>query len=40
MDSVPYLTHLDFMKGICEFNELCDYVALDLTHDRESAGII
>lgn len=21
-------------------NELCDYVALDLTHDKESAGII
>ncbi len=38
-DNVPYLTHQDFIKGVKELNELCDYVALDLTHDRESAGV-
>ena len=40
MDSVPYLTHLDFIKGVRELNELCDYVSIDLTNDGESAGII
>jgi hypothetical protein len=39
MDSVPYLTHLDFVKGVREFNELCDYVTIDLTHDVKSSGI-
>lgn len=40
MDSVPYLTHLDFVKGVRELNELCDYVAVDLTYDGSSAGIL
>lgn len=40
MDSIPYLTHLDFVKGVKELNELCDYVALDLTHDAKSSGIL
>lgn len=33
MDNVPYLTHSDFVKGVRELNELCDYVAIDITHD-------
>lgn len=39
IDSVPYLTHLDFVKGVRELNELCDYVAIDLTSETGSAGI-
>jgi len=39
MDSIPYLTHLDFVKGVRELNELVDYVAVDLSHDAQSAGI-
>ena len=39
MDSIPYLTHLDFVKGVKELNELVDYVSLDLTHDTTAAGI-
>jgi len=31
IDSVPYLTHMDFCKGIKELNELCDYVSIDLS---------
>jgi hypothetical protein len=40
LDSIPYLAHLDFVKGIKELNELCDYVSIDLTHDLQSAGIV
>lgn len=39
MDSIPYLTHQDFTKAVRELNEICDYVALDLTYDKNSAGI-
>lgn len=39
-DSVPYLTHLDFVKGIRELTEMCDYVVLNLTEDISSSGII
>lgn len=39
MNSVPYLAHLDFVKGIREFTELCDYVSLDLTNQSSSSGI-
>lgn len=31
IDSVPYLTHLDYLKGVKEMAEVSDYVALDLT---------
>jgi hypothetical protein len=31
IDSVPYLTHLDYVKGVKEMAEVSDYVALDLT---------
>ena len=40
MNSVPYLSHLDFLKGIREFNELCDYVVLDLSTEANSSGIL
>jgi hypothetical protein len=40
MNSVPYLAHLDFLKGIKEFNELCDYVVLDLATEANSSGIL
>ena len=40
MDNVPYLTHMDFVKGVRELNELCDYLAIDLTHDIQASGII
>lgn len=39
MNSVPYLSHLDFVKGIRELTELCDYVCLDLSSNTASAGI-
>ena len=32
-NSVPYLAHLDFVKGIRELTELCDYVSLDLSSE-------
>lgn len=38
IDSVPYLTHLDYVKGVKEMAEVCDYVALDLTQ-TQSSGI-
>lgn len=40
MDSVPYLTHLDYVKGVRELNELCDYVSIDLTCNGTSSGIM
>lgn len=40
IDSVPYLTHMDFCKGIKELNELCDYVSIDLSREVSSAGIM
>lgn len=39
MNSVPYLAHLDFIKGIRELTELCDYVCLDLGSEATLAGI-
>jgi dihydroorotate dehydrogenase len=39
-NSVPYLAHLDFVKGIRELTELCDYVSLDLSSEASSAGIM
>ena len=39
MNSVPYLSHLDFVKGIRELNELCDYVCIDLSSSAASSGI-
>lgn len=39
LDSVPYLTHMDFCKGIKELNELCDYVSIDLSREAATAGV-
>lgn len=38
-DSVPYLVHQDFTKGLKEFTELADYVTLNLTDDIDSNGL-
>lgn len=43
LDSVPYLTHQDFVKQIKELTELCDYVVVSLasggTGNAKSNGL-
>lgn len=38
-ESVPYLTHSDFVKNIKELTDFCDYAVINLTHDKNSSGI-
>lgn len=38
-NSVPYLTHQDFQKCIKELTDFCDYVTVNLCHDKKSSGI-
>mgnify|MGYP006120602547 CR=1 FL=1 len=37
--SVPYITHTDFTKGIRELSEVADYVVLNLTYDLSTSGL-
>lgn len=37
--SAPYLTHLDFAKGIRELNELCDYCTINISQFYKTSGI-
>ena len=39
MQSAPYLTHLDFVKGVREFTELADYAVINIAHFIETNGI-
>ena len=38
-DSVPYLTHQDFIKVVKELTDFCDYAVLNLCNDKKSSGI-
>jgi len=37
--SAPYLTHLDFVKGIKEFTELADYAVINIANFADTSGI-
>lgn len=39
MQSVPYITHVDFTKGIRELSEVADFVTLNLTYDITTSGL-
>jgi hypothetical protein len=39
IQSAPYLTHLDFVKGIREFTELADYTVINIANFIETNGI-
>ena len=39
-DSVPYLTHMEFVKQIKELTDMCDYVVMNLASESvQSAGL-
>lgn len=40
VETVPYLTHLDYARAIREVTEFVDYVVLNLAEDVTSSGII
>lgn len=33
MDSVPYLTHQDFIKQVRELTDMCDYLVINIATD-------
>ena len=38
-DSIPYLTHQDFLKNIKDVTDFCDYAVINLCNDKQSSGI-
>ena len=38
-DSIPYLTHHDFLKNIKDVTDFCDYAVINLCNDKQSSGI-
>lgn len=40
IESVPYLTHMDFAKAVRELTEFVDYTVLNLAEETHSSGII
>lgn len=40
VESVPYLTHLDFARAVRELTEFVDYTVLNLAEETHSSGII
>lgn len=40
VESVPYLTHLDFARGVRDFTEFVDYVVLNLAEETHASGIV
>jgi len=40
VETVPYLTHLDYARAIREVTEFVDYTVLNLAEDVTSSGII
>jgi hypothetical protein len=38
-ESIPYLTHQDFLKNIKDFTDFCDYAVINLCNDKQSSGI-
>ena len=39
VNSVPYLTHLDYVKGIKELTEIADYISLNIANNTVASGI-
>ena len=40
IETVPYLTHLDYARSIRELTEFVDYAVLNLAEDVTTSGII
>jgi hypothetical protein len=40
LKSAPYLTHLDYVKGVREFSELADYVVINIANHAQTSGIM
>jgi len=38
-ESIPYLTHQDFLKNIKDVTDFCDYAVINLCYDKQSSGI-
>ena len=40
VESVPYLTHLDYARCVRELTEFVDYTVLNLAEETSTSGII
>ena len=40
VQSVPYLTHLDYARAVREVTEFVDYTVLNLADEMETTGIL
>ena len=40
VESVPYLTHLDYARSIRELTEFVDYTVLNLADEMHTSGIL
>ena len=39
IESVPYLTHLDYTKAVREFTEFVDFTVLNLADETQTSGV-
>ena len=39
LQTVPYLTFMDYCKGVREFTEIADYLVLNIAEETHTAGI-
>ena len=39
VDSVPYVTHFDYIRQVKELTEFADYAVINLEEDIDSSGI-
>ena len=39
IESVPYLTHLDYNKAVREFTEFVDFTVLNLADETQTSGV-
>ncbi len=40
VESVPYLTHLDFARAVRDLTEFVDYTVLNLAEETHTSGIL
>ena len=40
VETVPYLTHLDFVRAVRELTEFADFTVLNLAEDISTSGIL
>jgi len=40
VESVPYLTHLDYARAVRELTEFVDFTVLNLAEQTSSSGIV